>query len=175
MNGRSDENLVGASRGGDKDAYALLVRRHFKHVFIVCLGIVGNVADAEDAAQETVLKGFVEIGKLRDSSQFGPWITRIAKNHCINVVRRKQRTERIVAERATNQNDKPGQYDGLQIAIGQLPLEMRLPLVMYYLDGQDVKAVAEKLKVSTSSVYLKLRTAVRELQRLLAEQGDTNG
>lgn len=175
MNGPSDENLVLASRGGDRDAYALLVRRHFKHVFIVCMGIVGNVADAEDAAQETVLKGFTEIGKLQDSSQFGPWITKIAKNHCINLVRRKQRTERMVAKNATKQNGRPGQHDGLQIAIEQLPLEMRLPLVMYYLDGKSVKAVAEKLKISTSGVYLKLRTAVKELQRLLAEQGDTNG
>ncbi|UCG59975.1 MAG: sigma-70 family RNA polymerase sigma factor, partial [Phycisphaerales bacterium] len=152
----------------------LLVRRHFKPVFIVCLGIVGNLADAEDAAQETMLRGFVEIAKLRNGSQFGPWITRIAKNHCINVVRRKQRFDKTVAEKATEPDTRSRQHDGLQTAIEKLPLEIRLPLVMYYLDGQNVKTVAKRLKVSTSGVYLKLRTAVKELQRLLAEQGDTN-
>jgi DNA-directed RNA polymerase specialized sigma subunit len=44
---------------------------------------------------------------------------------------------------------------------------------MYYFDGQNVKTVAEKLDVSTSGVYLKLRTAIKELHDLLTTQGET--
>ena len=175
MNDRSDENLVTASRSGDKSAYALLVRRHYKHAFIVCLGVVGNVEDAEDAAQEAMLKGFLEIGKLRNSQQFGPWVTRIARNLCINLVRRKRRTREIIADKATQPNRTQSQNDSLQQAIESLPLEIRQPLVMYYFDGQSVQTVANNLSISTSAVYLKLRTAIKELHRLLAEQGDTDG
>lgn len=175
MNDGSDENLVAASRTGDKSAYALLLEKHYKHVFIVCLGVVGNVEDAEDAAQEAMLKGFVEIGKLRNSSQFGPWITRIAKNLCINLVRRKQRAKEIIAEKATQPSRMLSQNDSLQQAVESLPMEIRLPLVMYYFDGQSVKNVANSLNLSPSAVYSKLRTAIKELHRLLAEQGDTNG
>ena len=174
MNNRSDENLVAASQKGDKSAYALLVKRHYKHVFIVCLGVVGNIEDAEDTAQEAMLKGFVQIGKLRNSSQFGPWITRIARNFCINLVRRKQRAKQTVAEKATQSNRRLSQNDSLQKAIENLPLEIRLPLVMYYFDGQSVQTVANNLNISTSAVYLKLRTAIKELHRMLTGQGETN-
>ena len=175
MNDRSDENLVTASGSGDKTAYALLVRRYYKRVFIVCLGVAGNVEDAEDAAQEAMLKGFIEIKKLRNSSQFGPWITRIARNMCLNLVRRKRRAKEIIADKATQPNITQNQNVSLQQAIESLPLEIRQPLVMYYFDGQSVQAVANNLNISTSAVYLKLRTAIKKLHRLLAEQGDTNG
>lgn len=175
MNDRSDENLVAASCKGDKAAYTLLVKRHYKQVFIVCLGVVGNVQDAEDVAQEAMLKGFTEISRLRKGAQFGPWITRIAKNLCINLVRRKQRARQIITENVGQPNGTVVRNESLQWAIGKLPREMRLPLVMYYLDGQSVKVVSEKLGMSGSGVYLKLRTALNELHRLLTKQGDTNG
>ncbi len=79
MSEQSDENLVDASRTGDNGAYAALAKRYYKSVFIVCLGMLGNVHDAEDIAQETMLKGLIKIKDLRDSSQFGSWIIRIAK------------------------------------------------------------------------------------------------
>ena len=58
MNDRCDMDLVVASRQGDKGAYAVLLERHYRHVFAVCLGILGNLHDAEDIAQDAMLKGF---------------------------------------------------------------------------------------------------------------------
>jgi RNA polymerase sigma-70 factor (ECF subfamily) len=172
LNDRRDENLVVASRAGDKSAYALLVKRHYKHVFLVCLGMLGTVHDAEDIAQDVMLKGYVEIGKLRDSKQFGSWIMRIAKNLCINFIHRKNRARKVLAEKATRPNQTTTQNDNLQLAIERLSPETRLPLVMYYFDGESVKTVAEKLNISASGVYQKLQTAIRELHNLLVEQGD---
>lgn len=172
MDDRSDENLVGASRTGDKGAYAQLVKRHYKHVFLVCLGILGSVHDAEDVAQETMLKGFVNMSKLRDGGHFGRWILRIAKNLSINLVHRKERARKVVAERAVRPNRATVENDNLEWAIQRLPRKMRLPLVMYYFDGENVKAVAEKLNMSCSAVYSKLQTAVYELHRLLGERGE---
>lgn len=175
MNKRSDENLVMASRNGDKSAYAQLIRKHYEHVFIVCLGVVGNVEDAEDAAQEAMLKGFMQLTKLRNSSQFRLWMTKIAKNLCINLVRRKQRGRRIVQDRIKEPVEAQGQNDKLQQAIENLPLEVRLPLVMYYFDGRSIQSVANDLSISTAAVYARLRSAIKELHRLLTGQGDDNG
>ena len=72
-------------------------------------------------------------------------------------------------------DNMPEQNDNLQLAIEKLPMEIRLPLVMYYFDGQSVRKVAENLDVSTSAVYAKLREAIKVLHRMLAEQGETNG
>jgi len=173
LDGRSDENLVAASRTADKSAYGLLVKRHYRHVFLVCVGMLGNVHDAEDIVQEVMLKGFAEIGKLRDGAQFGTWITKIAKNLCINFTHRKTRAKKVIAERAAQPGQRTDQNDNLQQAIERLSPALRLPLVMYYLDGESVKTVAEKLNMSRSGVYSKLRTATKELHRLFAEQGDT--
>ena len=52
MDDRLDENVVRACRQGDTASYALLVKRHYRHVFAVCLGILGNIHDAEDIAQD---------------------------------------------------------------------------------------------------------------------------
>jgi RNA polymerase sigma-70 factor (ECF subfamily) len=172
LNVLSDENLVVACRVGDRTAYELLVKRHYKRIFLICLGILGNVHDAEDIAQDTVLKGYVRIKTLRDSSQFLPWLVKIAKHRCINFIRRKGRTKKFVEKAMQPNQSEPDNYN-LQLAIERLPREIRLPLVMYYFDGQSVKTVAQRLDMSSSSVYLKLRTAITELHNLLAKQGDS--
>ncbi len=169
MNDRSDEKLVVACRAGDRNAYELLIRRHYKRAFLICLGILGNVHDAEDIAQDAMLKGYEQIRTLRDGSKFGLWIARIAKSLCINLIRRKKYAKKVVAERMIPVNQSINEYDNLQLAIEQLPQETRAPLVMYYFDGQSVKTVAKRLDMSSSGVYLKLRTAIRELHNLLAK------
>ena len=171
----SDEKLVSDACCGDKNAYASLVDNYYKQIFLVCLGVVGNIHDAEDIAQETILKGYMEISGLKKSTHFDPWITKIARNLSINFIRRKQRGRKII-EVPMKQPEKEQYPNGnLQQAIANLPMEIRLPLVMYYFDGQSVNKVAEKLDLSTSAVYSKLREAIKELHKLLAEQGDENG
>jgi RNA polymerase sigma-70 factor (ECF subfamily) len=169
---RSDKNLVDASCTGDRKAYAALVTKYYRHVFLVCMGILGNVVDAEDIAQDAMLKGFVDISKLRDGSQFSPWITRIAKNMCINLTRREKHSRKAVEEKAKQPNESAAENDRLQQAIEKLPQETRLPLLMYYFDGQSVKTVAKRLNISVPGVYLKLRAATEQLHKLLVKQGD---
>ena len=173
MNDRSDKDLVTACLAGDRSAYGLLVKKYYKLVFLTCLGILGNVYDAEDIAQDAMLKGYVRIGMLRDSSKFGLWISRIAKSLCINFIRRKKYAKTVAAERMMPANQNVTENEKLQQAIEKLPQEIRAPLLMYYFDGRSVKTVAERLQMSTSTVYLKLRTAITELHNLLAKQGDS--
>jgi RNA polymerase sigma-70 factor (ECF subfamily) len=134
--------------------------------------MLGTVHDAEDIAQDAMLKGLTEIRKLRDGSQFGWWIAKTAKNLCINFVQRKKRAGRIIGERATRQSLPVTEIDDLQGAIVRLSPEIRLPLVMYYFDGENVKDVAQKLNLSGSAVYARLRTATKQLHKLLAEEGE---
>lgn len=173
MDDRSNKDLVVACLAGDKNAYGLLVKRHYKLVFLTCLGFLGNVYDAEDIAQETMLKGYMKINTLKDGSQFGPWLTRIAKNLCINLIRKTKHAKRFAAEKMVNTNRRVDDYDNLQEAIEKLPQETRAPLVMYYFDGRSIETVANRLEMSSSTVYLRLRAAITELHSLLAKQGDS--
>jgi RNA polymerase sigma-70 factor (ECF subfamily) len=170
---RSDNDLVQASCRGDRGAYATLVRRHYNQAFLVCLGVLGNVHDAEDAAQDAMIKGFERIHQLRQGSQFSGWIVAIARNVSVNLLRKHKPAPASGAEEPSACDSPPSAHEELRQAVAQLPWDLRLPLVMYYFDGQDVKAVAEKLDISTSGVYQKLRTAIQELHEMLTTQGDT--
>ncbi len=172
MSEQSDENLVDASLKGDKSAYAVLARRYYKSVFIVCLGMLGSIHDAEDIAQETMLKGLLKMKDLRDSSQFCSWIIRIARNQCISLIRRNKRDNKVIILKSRPSEQILIQYQSLQQAIEKLPQGSRLPLLMYYFGSESVKEVAEKLDLSCSAVYQRLKAATKELHRLLINQGD---
>ncbi|HNS22876.1 MAG TPA: sigma-70 family RNA polymerase sigma factor [Sedimentisphaerales bacterium] len=174
MDERSDRDLVTASCGGDRTAYAGLVRRHYDHVFVVCLGVLGSIHDAEDVAQDAMLKGFEQIRQLRDGAQFASWVVAIGRNLSINQLRKRKVADKTFhGERPTEQVAPGSGHEDLERAVARLPQDLRAPLVMYYFDGQDVKTVAQRLEVSPSGVYLKLRTAVRRLHKMLTVRGDT--
>jgi len=174
LDGLADKTLVAQACSGSRQAYADLIGRHYRAVFLACLGRVGRTCDAEDIAQETFLKGFMEIRTLRDGAQFGPWIYRIAWNNSINLLRKRQRVDRS-SERLM---DPPAcSHEGthsidLERALVRLPDHLRLPLVMYYLEHKGVSDIARELQMSASSVYQRLRAALQELHGLLIEQGD---
>lgn len=173
MEQRSDIDLVEAVCRGQRSAYAVLVRKHYNQVFLVCLGVVGNVHDAEDVAQDTMVKGLEKIRQLRDADQFGHWIVKIARNLGINCLRRRAAAERF-ADRTHGERQTAGTpTDDLHRAVARLPWDLRLPLVMYYFDGRSVKAVAQTLDISTSGVYAKLRAALKELHEILTAPGET--
>ncbi len=157
---------------GDRAAYAPLVRRHYKHVLLVCIGVLGNVHDAEDVAQDAMLKGLEKLRQLKEPDQFGHWVVKIARNLSINFLRRQAVADRAAPLAAPGLLPDDGANEDLQAAVARLPLDLRLPLVMYYFDGRSVKTVAENLNVSTSGVYTKLRMAIRRLHEILTEPGD---
>jgi RNA polymerase sigma factor (sigma-70 family) len=174
LEGPCDKDLVVAARQGDRAAYANLVRRHYKAVFLVCVGVLGNVHDSEDAAQDAMFKGFEKIRQLRQADQFGHWIITIARNVSINLLRKRSTAGRVLEQTAPSQGWREGTTEDVREAVAKLPCELRLPLVMYYFDGRSVKTVAEKLNVSTSGVYAKLRMAIRELHEILTVPGETS-
>jgi len=163
---RSDEILVAESCQGDKNAYAILVERHYRHVFAMCFGILTDIHDAEDIAQEVMLKGLLKIAELRKTEQFGRWLLRIAGNLCIDLLRRRKRIKLAYEYSAQTQQSINENHD-LHWAIKKLPGELRVPLVMYYFDNKNAKAIAERLNISHSGACQRIRTARQQLHELL--------
>jgi RNA polymerase sigma-70 factor (ECF subfamily) len=95
LNTEPDEYLVEASRSGDRHAAAALAHRHLRRIFATCLAMLGNRADAEDATQETFVKGFASLRTLQDRRQFGAWLSQIARNHCRDLLRRRVRDRSV--------------------------------------------------------------------------------
>lgn len=163
MDENSDKMLVSAVKRGDKQAYALLVRRYYKQVFAVCFGILGNADDAEDIAQDTMLTGYLKIRQLHKTGRFCGWVLQIARNLCIDMLRRKKHVKAILSEKRSQNSQVQGYEQDILQQIRKLPLELRLPLVMYYFDNKNAKAIAETLNISHSNVCVRLREAKRLL------------
>lgn len=170
LNAHLDENLVRACQRNDKTAYAALVQRHYRHVFAMCLGILTNVDDAEDIAQEAMLKGLLKIKKLDKAEQFESWILQIARNLCIDFLRRRKRTKVFGIEQPAQPTQLTGGNFDLLKAIRRLPQELRVPLTMYYFDGKNAKTIARKLNISHSGACQRIRTARKKLHELLTER-----
>jgi RNA polymerase sigma-70 factor (ECF subfamily) len=170
LNESLSKNLVHSCQQGDKTAYATLVGKHYRSVFAVCLGMLGNVHDAEDMAQETMLKGFRKIRNLGGSDKFEAWILRIAKNLCIDFLRRRKRTKEIITEQIMKAKTGTNENHVLQQAVRRLPQELRLPLTMYYFEEKNAKIIAEKLDISHSGACQKIRQARKMLHEILTER-----
>jgi RNA polymerase sigma-70 factor (ECF subfamily) len=170
LNESLDESVVRACRQGDKTAYAVLVKRHYRHVFAMCLGVLGNVHDAEDVAQEAMLKGFLKIKKLDKTEQFEAWILRIARNLCFDFLRRQKRKKVLFAKQLMQSGQRTGENHVLQQAVRRLPQELRVPLTMYYFDGKNAKTIAKKLDISHSGACQKIKEARKQLHELLRER-----
>jgi RNA polymerase sigma-70 factor (ECF subfamily) len=170
VNDRSNENIVTTQLNGKIADYEVLVNKHYRYVFSMCLGMLANLHDAEDIAQDAMLTGLQKIKSLDDKSQFSSWILRIAKNLCIDFIRRQKRTKHLVAEDIEQNEQTINKVHDLEQAISRLPMELRVPLVMYYFDNRNAKAIAEKLGISHSGVCQKIRMARKQLHELLAER-----
>jgi len=169
LNDAVDDNAVRACQQGDEQAYATLVQRHYRHVFALCLGMVANVHDAEDIAQEAMLKGFSSIRKLTETERFEPWMLKIAKNLCLDFLRRQKRMKVRDAEPKIEHAKKTNDNHDLEQAIRALPMELRLPLTMYYFEQKKAENIARKLNISHSLVCQRIRAARNELHALLTE------
>jgi RNA polymerase sigma factor (sigma-70 family) len=164
------ENLFRDCRCGDKSAYAVLVKMHYRSVFAVCLGVLGNIHDAEDMAQETMLKGFQKIKNLGGNEKFEAWILQIARNLCIDFLRRRKRTREIITEHMMEPKSGSNENHILQQAVTRLPQEFRLPLTMYYFEQKNAKLIAEKLDISHSGACQRIRDARKMLHEILTER-----
>ena len=160
MDDRLDENVIRACQKGDKAAYAVLVKRYYKSVFALCLGMVGNTHDAEDATQEALLKGFLQIKKLDRTGQYESWILQIARNLCIDLLRRRKRIRVYGRNQQRQTEPKSRTNEDLEQAIRRLPQELRVPLTMFYFE----------LKISHSGACQRIREARRQLHELLTER-----
>ena len=176
MDGDVERQLVAACRTGDTTAYAGLVRAYSGRVFAICLGMLGDTHDAEDIAQQALLKGLTGIRQLRDNEHFGAWIVRIAKNLCIDFVRKRKHKHTAVDCRAARvhvgRTGHPEALMGeLQVALANLAEDARVVLMLFYFDGRSTKNIAETLAISQTAVQTRLSRARKQLRKLLEAEG----
>lgn len=172
MRETSQADLVALSRNGDKEAYSRLVRMNTGVVFGVCLGMLGRVHDAEDITQQALLKGFTDIGKLRKNDRFEQWICKVAKNLCIDLIRKRVK-ERDAVKEYNGPDNNSSECGFLETALAALPEQYRTVLTLYYFDGKSSNNIGQILDLNRSAVHMRITRARKELRKILETERDT--
>ena len=153
----------------DKSTYSVLVRESQARVLKLCVMLLSNVAEAEDAAQEAFVKAYQSFEKFKGDSAFSTWVCRIAYNHCMDVLRKKsrQKTDSLeeVIERA--ENDPGFAEDNKELAqeaLDSLRPEQKEILLMREVGQLSYDQIASELNLSLDAVKSRLRRARHDLQ-----------
>ena len=85
-----DLTLVAAAKGRNLQAFGVLVERHERRIFLVARRITGTREDAEDVVQQTFQKAFTHLCKFEERSTFSTWLTRIAINEALMLLRKRR-------------------------------------------------------------------------------------
>jgi RNA polymerase sigma-70 factor (ECF subfamily) len=167
LNAEVEKKLVASAREGEKAAYARLVETYSGRVFAICLGMLGDRHEAEDVSQQAFLRGFMGIRTLRQSERFGSWIGQIARNLCVDVMRRRRRPAVAHSSDVGRANDGSEDYHRLEAALARLSPTYRTPLLLFYFDGRSTTSIAETLGTTQGAVQARLSRARKKLRRLM--------
>lgn len=168
--------LTRYARERDPEAFRALIRPHESMVFAVCRRIVGNRMDAEDAAQECFFELVRSANRLR--APIAGWLHRVAMSRAVDILRRRsaRQTREDVARRrraACAEASWPEIRSHVDAAIDDLPEDLKLPLVMYYLEGRTQDEIGTALGVSQPAVSGRLKRALEAVRVRLRKAGVT--
>ena len=172
-----DRSTIDRARNGDRDAFELIVRARKDAVYRLSFAILGNEADARDAAQEALVAAWRQLRGLRDLDRFDAWLQRILVNAARQVIRANSRRRLREVPASTvaalaSQVDGGGADDAavLDLALRALPVEQRAILVLHHLEGQTVAKLSEILHVPLGTAKSRLFTARRALAAAIARE-----
>lgn len=167
-----DAELAHAARRGDKRAFVEIVARHQAMVCGIAFGILGDFPASEDAAQEAFLTAWRKIHELREAERLRGWLGQIARNAALGYLRRK-RGEAPLEDASTLSDKSPAPDEAaaneeeaalVRDSLAKLPETYRLPLILFYRDGQSVRGVADALGITEDAVKQRLARG-REMLR----------
>lgn len=180
-----DRLLVARAQAGSRSAFGELYERHRTRIYHAAFRILRNAQDAEDAVQRSFQRAFTNLGKFRGDSAFATWMTRIAINEALMMLRQRRSETRVV------QNSSDGEYESSAVdltdegptpeevlfanerrdivsqAIACLRESLRTVVVLRELQGLTVRETARHLGLSVAAVKARVFHAKRCLHQHL--------
>lgn len=177
-----EQGWIGLAVHGDDDAFARLVEAYQAPVFNLCYRMLGDGAEAEDAAQESFLKAYQGLGSYDPKRSFTTWLLSITSHHCIDRLRKK----RILAlsfDDLLPSQEKPDSKPGPEALVARSETEESIRDVLYQLGDKDRAAIvlrywyemsyeeiSQTLSLTISAVKSRLHRARREVAKQWMEQ-----
>jgi RNA polymerase sigma-70 factor (ECF subfamily) len=187
----TDEALMIRFQGGDRQAFTLLVRRYQSPLYNFALRHLQSPPAAEEVVQETFVRVLQSATAFMQTSRFTSWLYAIARNLCIDVLRKQRQRRHPSLDEPTHSEDATGMTLGersadgrasveraavsteirvrLLSAVAQLPEEQREVFLLREMSNLPFKEIAEVVGVPENTVKSRMRYALERLQAALSE------
>jgi RNA polymerase sigma-70 factor (ECF subfamily) len=180
----TDEDLVAAAKSGDHPAFVELWTRHSKIAFNMVYRITRNQDDAEDVVQDAWMKAYVHLNTFDDRSKFSTWLTRIAINSALMILRRKRARPETsmeitdgetwqhweIADQTKNIEELYARHERverLRRAIRRLQPRLRSVVEIHQSNDRSIKEIAELAGISVAATKSRLLRARKILRKAL--------
>lgn len=186
MSTAPDEVLVQQAQNGDQNALSEIIHRYERKTYNLAYRLMGNHADASDAAQESLVRVYTRLHNFRGDSAFSTWLFRVVTNTCLDELRRRGRLRHTSLDTPlpTDEGALPRQTmveaDGpveraerqeiqaaVRRAINRLPDDYRVVVVMRDLQDFSYHEIADFLGTSLGTVKSRLHRARLALRLIL--------
>jgi RNA polymerase sigma factor (sigma-70 family) len=175
--------LVRGIAGGDREAFAALMRRHNRRLYRLARASLRDGTEAEDAVQDAYLHAFRAIGGFRGECALSTWLSRLVLNECLSRQRRNHRRENIIpmvsfestmsaVANVTDESDLPDKSAGreqmralLEEKVSELPEALRVAFVLRSVEELSVGETAQVLGIGEETVrtrHFRARGLLRE-------------
>lgn len=186
----TETEMIRRILGGEKELYHELIRPCERPIYFLLLSLLKNEVDAEDAAQETVIKAFTNLASFRGDAQFRTWVLSIARNEGLGRLRKlgNLREDSLDAETdettgdytpaiLTSWREIPAEAleqkelgELIRRAVEKLPEIYRNIVILRDIEEMDIRETAVALGISEGAVKVRLHRARAMLQKELAPQ-----
>lgn len=186
----TEAELIQQSCAGSIDAFEQLILLYEKRVYTIAYKYMGNHEDANDMAQEALIKAYQSIGSFRGEAAFGTWLGKITANRCLDELRKRKKLQTTSLEDtleleegsvkkelesfAVTPEEHAVQQETaayMQMLIGELKEEYRVAIVLREMDGYSYEAIADSLSCSVGTVKSRISRARQYLrERILADR-----
>lgn len=176
----TDEKLLSLAVASEPEAFGEIVKRWERKIFALCFGMLGREDEARDAAQETFVAAYRNIGSFRGEAKVSSWLHRIAVNQCLTIKRRaKTRSEEYLSDEnheeervfvaaaaysPSNRTEQSERNDIVRQAVGSLPIDLRQVVVMKEFEEMTFQEISDTLEIPLSTVKSRLYTALKQLR-----------
>jgi RNA polymerase sigma-70 factor (ECF subfamily) len=177
----TDLSWLASAQKGNPEAFTQLVEAFQQPVFNLCYRMLGDAAEAEDAAQETFMRAYRSIKHYDNSRPFPTWLMSIAAHYCIDQIRKRRMAFVPIDDLgyAEPSDDNPGPESSLSRReeqrivrglLNQLSPVDRAAVVMYYWYDFSYEEIGNALSLTESAVKSRLHRARRDMAKIMMDQ-----
>lgn len=151
--------------------FNIVAKRYLNMVYRIALNWFGRIPDAEDAAQEVMLRLWKADAVPADEDHLRHWLVRVTINVCKDMSHSLRGLHMLSLSQAPEPYVSEPEYQGVLEEVMRLPPKYRVPLYLYHYEGYSVQEIGKLLHMNPSTVRTRLSRARETLKKQL-EEGD---